>query len=125
MDRKFITLSTIRQRIETVLKTYNEQQKRLQRYDPCNSDDAASQNISSTNSEYSCDDATEQPKDFELSTGFQSTKRSEDSLKFNRFKNGKAGENKTKAATSSSCKNNRKSMKKSRASAKSRRKCKN
>lgn len=57
MDRKFVTISTIRNRIQEVLDTYTEQQHRVEQYVPYNSDDtSSSKNSSLSNSEKSFTD---------------------------------------------------------------------
>lgn len=110
MDRKFITLSTIRNRIQNILNTYNEQQQRVQKYDPNNSVETASHNTSSTNSENSIENVTDQSENLTASIEFQST-ISEDSLRCNNISSNED--------TSDSGQNDRKSVKNSRITAKS------
>lgn len=115
MDRKFITISTIRNRIRDILNTYNEQQQRVQKYDPNNSDGTASHNTSSTNSDLSFEKAAEQSEDPAASIEFQST-ISEDPLGYKNATNNEDGDE-NGANTSNSCQNDRKSVKKIRVTA--------
>lgn len=111
MDRKFVSISTISSRIDNILKTYDEQQQRLKKYESYISDESSSQNTSMTNSEHSLGETSGQSGDLTGSIELKSIV-DENSFKYNNITNNE-GDDEIESNSSDSCPIGQKRIKKS------------